>query len=140
MLYRTFNPWRQISDIQQEMNRLFDLRFRGGRHEYPPVNIWTNTDKAVVTVELPGYDKKDIDISLAGDLLRLHGSRNAPPCRDDECFQRQERIYGVFDREIKLPYAINTSNVEATYQNGILSISLRRAEQDKPRKIEIKTK
>jgi HSP20 family protein len=140
MLYRTLDPWRQINDIQREMNRLFDVRTGRKRHEYPAVNIWTDTDKAMVTAELPGYDKKDIDISLTGDLLRIHGSRKAPECKEDECFHRQERSHGVFDREIKLPFTIDQTSVEATLENGILSVSLSRAEEDKPKKIEIRSK
>ena len=140
MLYRTIDPWRQINDIQREMNRLFDASSRTSGYEYPAINIWTDTDKALVTVELPGYDKNDVDISLTGDVLRLHGSRNAPECKEDECFHRQERKYGVFDREIKLPFAINANNVEATFKNGILNFSLLRAEEYKPKKIEIQTK
>ena len=140
MLYRTIDPWRQINDIQREMNHLFDGSSRTFRYEYPAINIWTDKDKALVTAELPGYDKNDVDISLIGDMLRIHGSRKAPECKEDECFHRQERNYGVFDREVKLPYAINAKNVEANFQNGVLRISLHRAEEDKPKKIEIRTK
>ena len=140
MFYRTLDPLRQINEIQHEMNRLFDLRSRGSRFEYPAVNIWTDTDKVLVTSELPGYDKTDVDISLTGDVLRLHGSRKAPECKEDECFHRQERNYGMFDREIKLPFAIDQNSVEASFKNGVLSISLNRAEEDKPKKIEIQTK
>ena len=108
MLYRTLDPWRQINDIQREMNRLFDASSRTTRYDYPAINIWTDTDKALVTAELPGYDKNDVDISLTG--------------------------------EVKLPFAIDTKNVEAAFQSGILNISLHRAEEDKPKKIEIHTK
>jgi HSP20 family protein len=140
MLSRTLDPWRQINELQREMNRLFDVSPRGNQYEYPAINLWTDTDKALVTAELPGYDKNAVDISLTGDVLRLHGSRKAPECKEDECFHRQERNYGVFDREIKLPFAINPNNIDATFKNGILSISLSRAEEDKPKKIEIQTK
>lgn len=140
MLYRTLDPWRQINDIQREMNRLFDVRTWGGRTAYPAVNIWTDTDKAMVTVELPGYDKNNVDITLTGDVLRLHGSRKAPDCNEDECFHRQERNYGVFDREIKLPFAVDQNKVEATFRNGVLAVTFNRAEEDKPKKIDIDTK
>ena len=140
MMYRTFDPWRQMNDIQKEMNRLFDVSSGQARTRYPAINLWTNADNVMVTAELPGYEKKDVDISLTGDLLRLHGSRKAPECKDDECFHRQERNYGLFDREIQLPFTINQEKVEAEFANGILKISLPRAEQDKPKKIEIQTK
>jgi HSP20 family protein len=94
----------------------------------------------MLTAELPGYEKNDVDISLTGDLLRLHGSRKAPECKDEECFHRQERNFGVFDREIQLPFAIDQEKVDAEFANGILKINLPRAEQDKPKKIEIQTK
>jgi HSP20 family protein len=140
MLYRTFDPWRQINDIQREMNRLFEDRTVGSRYEYPAINLWTDTDKIQLTAELPGYDKKSVDISLTGDIIRIHGSRKAPECKEGECFHRQERNYGDFDREVKLPFAINPNTVNATFQNGILNISLERAEEDKPKKINIVTK
>jgi HSP20 family protein len=137
MWYRSLDPRQQLNDIQREMNRLFNVRSLANRYEYPSINIWTDTDKALLTAELPGYDKNDVDITLSGDVLRLHGSRKAPECKDDECFHRQERNYGSFDREVKLPFAVDTNQIDATFKNGILNISLNRAEEDKPKKIEI---
>lgn len=139
MLYRSLNPWRELNRIQSEMNRIFDNSWQT-RREYPAVNLWTNTDNALVTAELPGYSKDEVDIALTGDVLRIHGSRKAPECKDDECFHRQERNYGVFDREIQLPFNIDSGKVDATFANGILKIALPRAEVDKPKTIEIKTK
>ena len=139
MLYRSLNPWRELNRIQGEMNRIFDNSWQT-RREYPAINLWTNTDNALVTAELPGYSKDEVDIALTGDVLRIHGSRKAPECKNDECFHRQERNYGVFDREIKLPFNIDSGKVEATFDNGVLKISLPRAEADKPKSIEIKTK
>jgi HSP20 family protein len=139
-MYRTIDPWRQMNDLQREMNRLFDFSSNQTGTRYPAINLWTNAENVLVTAELPGYDKNDVDISLTGDLLRLHGSRKAPECKEDECFHRQERNYGLFDREIQLPFAINQDKVEAEFTNGILKIRLPRAEQDKPKKIQIKTK
>ena len=139
MLYRSFNPWRELNRIQGEMNRIFDNSWQS-RREYPAVNLWTNTDNALITAELPGYSKDDVDIALTGDVLRIHGSRKAPECKDDECFHRQERNYGVFDREIQLPFNIDSGKVDATFSNGILKIQMPRAEADKPKTIEIKSK
>jgi HSP20 family protein len=139
MIYRTFDPWRQMTDIQREMNRLFDLRSNTPRTQYPAVNLWTNADNVLVTAELPGYEKEAVDISLTGDVLRIHGSRTAPECKEEECFHRQERKFGVFDREIQLPFTVNQDKVDAEFSNGILKINLPRAEQDKPKKIKIQT-
>lgn len=140
MLYRSYDPWREIHRMQREMNRLFDNSSRQKRREYPAINLWTNADNAMVTAELPGYDKKDVDISLMGDVLRIHGSRKAPECKEEECFHRQERNYGMFDREIHLPFSINTNKVDAAFRNGILNITMPRAVENKPKKIDIQTK
>jgi HSP20 family protein len=140
MYYSSLNPWRELNRIQNEMNRIFDDSSWQSRREYPAVNLWSNADKALITAELPGYLKKDVDISLTGDVLRIHGSRKAPECKDNECFHRQERSYGVFDREIQLPFNIDSGKVNASFNNGVLTISLPRAEADKPKTIEIKTK
>lgn len=140
MYYSSLSPWRELNRIQNEMNRIFDDSSWYSRHEYPAVNLWSNADKALITAELPGYSKKDVDISLTRDVLRIHGSRKAPECKDNECFHRQERSYGVFDREIQLPFNIDSDKVDASFNNGVLTISLPRAEADKPKTIEIKTK
>ena len=139
MYYTTFNPWREMNQIQREMNRLFDLSSRQNDPEYPAVNLWTNSEHVLVTAELPGYEKNNVDITLIGNVLRLHGSRKAPECKDEECFHRQERNYGVFNREIKLPFPIHSEKIDAVFQNGVLKINLPRAEEDKPKKIDIKT-
>lgn len=139
MYYTSFNPWREINQVRRQMNRLFDNSSWRNQNEFPAVNLWTNADEAMVTAELPGYDQKDVDISLIGNILRLHGSRKAPECKDDEYFHRQERNYGVFNREVQLPFEVNANNIDAVFHNGILSIRLLRSEESKPKKIEIKT-
>ncbi len=138
MFYRSFDPWREMNRIQHEMNQLFDNPSWQKRREYPAVNVWTNSSNLLVTAELPGYDRDSVDISVTGDILRIHGSRKAPECKEDECFHRQERSYGVFNRELALPFAIDTNNIDASFRDGILSISLPRAKADIPKKIEIK--
>lgn len=140
MLYRTIDPWREINEIQREMNRLFNNSYSQNRLDYPAINLWTNADNAMVTAELPGYSKEDVDISLIYDVLRIRGSRKAPECKENECFHRQERNYGLFDREIKLPFLVDAGKIDAVFKDGILRIHMPRAEQDKPKKIDIQVK
>ena len=137
MYNRLFDPWSDANRIQRQMNRLFDNSLWPGRREFPAVNIWANEDNVIVTSELPGYEKDEVDISLVGDVLKINGTRNAPACGENDCFHRQERTYGVFSREFQLPYSIDTAKVDATFRNGVLTISLHRAEETKPKKIKI---
>jgi HSP20 family protein len=138
MWQRSFDPWREMNRIQSEMNRLFDTSSGPGMRGYPAVNLWSADDTFYVTAELPGYDPQDVNISLTADVLRIHGSRKAPECKDDECFHRQERKFGDFDREIQLPFLADSAKVNAAFENGVLTITLPRAEADKPKKIDIK--
>jgi len=137
MYNRLFDPWDEMNRVQRQMNRLFDNSFLAGRREFPAVNIWANEDNVMVTTELPGYEKENVDISLIGDVLKINGSRKAPECGEGECFHRQERNYGVFSRELQLPYAVDAAKVDALFRNGVLKISLHRAEETKPKRIKI---
>jgi len=137
MYGRPFDPWSDAYRIQRQMNRLFDNDLWPGKKEFPAVNIWANEDNVLVTSELPGYEKDEVDISLAGDVLKINGTRKAPECGENDCFHRQERNYGVFSREFQMPYAVDTTKVDATFHNGVLNISLHRAEETKPKKIKI---
>jgi HSP20 family protein len=137
-LMRGIDPWREMGRIQREMNRMFQGIGSDDRRIYPLVNIWTNPEKAIATVELPGYDSNKIDISVVADELLLKGERTAPELKKEECCHRQERREGVFERRIQLPFNVDSSKVEAEFNNGILKISLPRIEVEKPKKIQIK--
>lgn len=136
----TVDPFREIEQLQREMNRLFnDLTAASGR-DYPAVNIWTNPEAAAITAELPGYTPQDVHLSILGDTLTIKGSRPKPELKSGEQYHRQERYYGDFERSLRLPFAVDSNKVEARFKNGILQILLPRAEEDKPKKIEIKTR
>lgn len=135
----TLDPFREIDQLQRDMNRLFDGAIASNRRGYPAVNVWTNSEAAAVTAELPGYDPKDVQLSIVGDTLTIKGSRREPEFKQGDHFHRQERVHGDFERSLRLPFAINNDKVEAKFYNGILQIMLPRAEEDKPKKIEIKT-
>jgi HSP20 family protein len=128
--------------MQRELNRLYEpnLPKRVRRPvSFPAVNIWTNDDNAFVTAEVPGVEPKDIDIALVGGTLTISGSRFMEDLEDNTRYHRQERNYGKFSRSIQLPFNVNASKVEANFKDGILSITLPKAEEDKPRKISVKT-
>ncbi|MDA8100524.1 MAG: Hsp20/alpha crystallin family protein [Nitrospiraceae bacterium] len=107
--------------------------------EFPPVNMWSGSEEAVVTVELPGVDHQAVDISVAGKILTLKGSRPAEEMHEGESYHRRERWYGEFSRTIELPFAVESSKVNARFSKGILSITLPRAEAERPKKISVVT-
>lgn len=135
----TMDPVREIDRLQREMNRLFEGTTSSGRRGYPAVNIWSNPEAAAVTAELPGYDPGDVDISIVGEMLTIKGRRQQPELNNGDHYHRRERAYGDFERSLRLPFAIDSNKVEANFKNGMLQILLPRAEEDKPKKIEIKT-
>jgi HSP20 family protein len=140
--YRYPSIWHEFDRLQREMNRLSDPGlFRRVRRpaSFPAVNIWTNDDNAFVTAEVPGVDPKDIDIALVGGSLTISGSRYMEDVEENTRYHRQERSYGKFSRSIQLPFNVNASKVEANFKDGILNINLPKAEEDKPRKISVKT-
>jgi HSP20 family protein len=145
-MYRSFRRpsiWQEMDQLQREMNRLFDATSTGRVFtppSYPAINIWTNEDGQLISAEMPGVHPGDIDIDVTGDALSISGERKPDEVAKDAYFHRRERSYGSFSRTIQLPFMIDTNKVEAKFQNGVLLISLPRAEADKPKKITIKSK
>lgn len=103
----------------------------------PPVDIQETTDGYRLQAELPGLTKDDITITLENNVLRLSGERKLERDAKKENFQRIERTYGAFSRAFALPQQVNSAGVQASFENGVLTINVPKAEQAKPRKIEI---
>ncbi|MBF0321136.1 MAG: Hsp20/alpha crystallin family protein, partial [Nitrospirae bacterium] len=126
----------RLRHMQNEMQRLVSgLSERPVAQEYPSVNLWTNEDGVLVTAELPGVEAQDIDITVVGKTLTLKGARRADEAKEDECCHRGECRYGNFARSIELPYEVDGEKVGAKLDKGVLSVTLPRAEADKPKKI-----
>ncbi len=143
MYRRTSLPsiWREMDRLQHEMNRLFDRTIRGrvpGAPTYPAVNIWANDDGQVIIAEMPGVDLDDIEIDVTADTLTLSGKRARPSTDDGVQIHRAERAFGEFTRKIQLPFMVDPEKAKASFKDGILQISIPRAEADKPRKITVK--
>jgi HSP20 family protein len=140
MLWTEFNnntfidPWRDF----ERLNRMFS-RFPSQRPcEFPALNLWVDSDLSIVTTEIPGIKPDDIDISVIGKSLTLRGTRKADDLKENEAFHRRERWHGNFSKTIELPFRVETSQVKATFKKGILSITLPRVDEEKPKKIDIK--
>ena len=146
MLMRPYRGWtsprREMERLRQEMNRLFTgwpTRAQWGLAPgHPAINVWTDEDSAVVTAELAGVNRKDLEIAVEDDTLSLRGSRQPDELEEGAIYHRQERRYGGFNRSFRLPFRVDAGKVEATLLNGVLTISLPRAEADKPKSITVK--
>jgi len=137
------DPFR---DIQTEMNRLFDNFLglptatapgTGSRVWMPVVDMYETNDDLVLNFELPGVREKDISLSITGDVLTVKGEREFNhQLGDDNCLHT-ERAYGKFERSIRLPMPVQGERVRASYRDGILEVSLPKAEEVRPKEIKI---
>jgi HSP20 family protein len=105
---------------------------------YPALQVWSGQDRIALTAELPGVEIEDLEISINDDVLTLRGNKRIEEIADAR-YHRRERQCGEFTRTLRLPYRVQDDSVEATLRNGILSLSLPRAEEEMPRKIAVKT-
>jgi HSP20 family protein len=137
--YRLPTIWQEMDRVQREMNRLMSSNFPfRNAPGYPAVNVWANQEELVITAEAPGVNAEDIDVSVVGETLTLSGVRRPDEITEGTRYHRQERGYGKFVRTVQLPYIVDVERVQAEFKNGILSITMPRAEADKPRKIAVK--
>jgi len=136
---RVWSPWREMERLQQDVNRLLSKESAPYAATFPAVNIWASDQDVVVEAELPGVDPANLDITVAENILRLTGSRKPEELKPGEVSHRQERASGEFTRSFRLPYAVDSGKVDASYEKGVLTVRLPRAEADKPRKIAIRS-
>ncbi len=111
---------------------------RSRRDEFPRLNIWKNDNAVVLTAEVPGVDPADIDLNITSDKIGISGELPSRNRAEGEAYQRLERSSGKFQRQVDLPFRIDTEKVSAECRNGVLKVRLQRAEADKPRKIAVK--
>jgi HSP20 family protein len=138
--FRGLGPsWLEMDRLQREMDRLFSGVSLPFAHNFPALNVWTSEQDAVITAEIPGVDPDELDISVVDEILTLSGSRTLERLEEGETYHRQEREHGRFARTVKLPFRVNAEKVGAVYERGVLKITLPRAEEDKPKKIKIKS-
>jgi len=137
-------PFREISNLRREMDRMWEDFFGSGQVNVreglwaPSVDVSETNDAVIVKAEIPGMEAKDIDISLTGDVLTIKGEKKQETEEKEENFHRIETRYGSFSRMLRLPAAIQTDKVDATYEKGILKLVLPKKEEVKPKQIEIK--
>ena len=138
------DPFRDVTDIQGQMNRLFDnLLGRPSpmpgleRMWAPAVDMYETRDELVIGAELPGLNQKDIHLSITGDMLSIRGERQRPPDVAPDNYYRGERWWGKFERTLPLPMPVEAGKVKAAYRDGVLTVTLPKADEIKPKEIKI---
>lgn len=144
MFARIMNPFATLNELQREMNRLFDgfgPRLSGGAWmrpaTFPALNIWEDGDALYAEAEIPGVSQDDIEVYAVGNELTIKGTRK-PREGEDVAYHRRERGTGEFTRVITLPVDINAEKIQAALKDGVLTVTLPKAEEIKPRKITVK--
>ena len=140
-----FSPLARLSAFQQEVDRLFDLPVSGrpGNDEgswSPALDLHQDENNFLVRVEVPGMKKEDLALSLHEGLLTISGERRHEKANDAKAAMRNERHFGRFERLVTLPAQVDGTRVSASYEDGILTVTLPKAEAAKPRQIEIGVK
>jgi len=140
-----FSPFDRLTNLRDEINRLFDTPsgdsdrgselFTGWS---PALDVYEDKDNLIVKAELPGMKKDHIELSLHDNTLSIAGERKSerPPSEGDP--SRSERFFGRFQRTVTLPKPVDATKVNARYQDGILTVTLPKTEESKPRQIEVK--
>ena len=144
-----WDPFRDLLSIQEEMNQLFNRAYgqpsqgqsgeSTGRLWAPALDISERKDAYVVTVELPGLKPEDLDITMEDGLLTIQGERQFTSESSEQQLHRVERRYGAFRRSITLPSQVKADAIEASFDNGVLQITVPKAEEAKPKRIEVRS-
>jgi HSP20 family protein len=135
--------------MQREINRLFEDVFRGGMQAEentgksfwtPAVDIAEQQNEYVVKMELPGVNREDVKITLESNVLTIRGEKKQEKDTKEGSYHRVERSYGSFQRSFTLPTTVKSDKIDALYKDGILTVTLPKAEEAKPKQIEVKVK
>jgi len=143
-----WDPFRRLSSLRDQIDRLFDSPlstlteatqpFLSGW--LPAVDLFEDKDTVTVKAELPGMKKEEIDISLHDGVLTVSGERKAEDKYENAEVCRSERFVGRFQRSLALPSVVDAEKTKATYKDGILTVVLQKAEEAKPKQIDINVK
>ena len=139
-----WDPFRELESLQEGVNRLFQESMVRPRRDVPTARVWAppvdvmeDEDKIFVKAEIPGMKKEEIDIEMTGDTLTIKGERKFELEEKKENFVRVERSYGSFQRSFTIGVPVKAAEVKAGYKDGILEITIPKAEEVKPKKVEI---
>jgi HSP20 family protein len=140
-----WEPFREFATLQDRINRVFRDSYTGGSQDdslttssfAPAVDVYEDEHKVSLKIEVPGIDEKDIDVRVENNTLTVHGERKIEKEEKEENYRRVERQYGSFIRTFTLPTTVDTENVSANYDKGVLKITLPKKAEAKPKQIKV---
>ena len=137
---------QDFTTLGNRINRMLNDMFSSSDWQYrdsavsawvPPVDVLEEKDGIRILAELPGVKPEDVRISLEGNVLTIHGTKQQTAEERTERVHRYERSYGLFERTFTVPATVDVANIKAGYENGVLTVTLPKVEQAKPRQIEV---
>ncbi|UOD34542.1 Hsp20/alpha crystallin family protein [Deferribacteraceae bacterium V6Fe1] len=139
---KSVSPLRDVFDLQEEVNRLFDDFFLPSAQVrdfpfMPHVDISENNNQIKVKADLPGVTEKDIELTLENNILTIKGKREEEKETKEDNYYSRERVYGTFMRQVQIPKRVNADSVKAKFKNGVLEVVMDKAEEEKSKKIAI---
>jgi HSP20 family protein len=146
MTLMKWDPFKDLLSLQDKINRLFEdsltkIHFRDNELSFgawsPPVDMYETGKNIVVKMELPGMAASDFNVSVHSQNLVVKGERKFKKDVKQEKFHRVERVYGAFQRILPLPDNVDTTHIEAKFSNGVLEISIPKAEKEKTKQFKI---
>ncbi|MGQ9871723.1 Hsp20/alpha crystallin family protein [Leptodesmis sp.] len=138
-----WEPFREIETLQRQMNRLFDdllpvtREMRDGFTFIPPAEIEETADAIHLKLEIPGMDAKDLNVEVSADAVSISGERKSETKTEEKGVIRTEFRYGKFERVIPLSTRIQNNKVQAEYKDGILTLTLPKAEEEKSKVVKV---
>jgi HSP20 family protein len=141
-----WEPAREMMTLREAMDRLFDdaftrpLNLRDGGLSSPAIDMYQTDDEVVVKAALPGFKADEVQINVTGDVLTLRGETKHEEEQKDKAWHIREHRWGSFERSVALPTEVTADKAVADFENGILTITLPKAEEVKPKTITVKAK
>lgn len=148
MTMQRWEPFREVMTLRNAMDRLFEDSFvRPARvwadmdgNNILPVDVYQTKEDVVVKASLPGFKPEEVDISITGDTLTIKGEHKEEEETKDEDYLVKECRWGTFSRTMTLPVEIQSEKAEAIFENGVLKLTLPKAEEVKPKQIKVQAK
>ncbi|MBU9889046.1 MAG: Hsp20/alpha crystallin family protein [Candidatus Omnitrophica bacterium] len=143
--HRWHDPFDLLSDLQEDFGRLFSPALRtstpeGLKQLVPQLEIHEDENQFTLSIDVPGIDRKDLDISVTGNTLSVKGERSEETQKREKGYYYSERSYGSFQRSVQLPSDVESDKIAANYKDGVLELVIPKSEKSKPKQIKVDVK
>ena len=132
-----WEPWGALNEAEEEMSRLLGGTYGEASREYPPINVWSDDERALVIAQVPGIVPDELEVSVINDTVILKGSRSPEEVPAGAHYHRRERGFGRFTRSVRLPFRVAEKGVKARVHDGVVRIDVPRSADDRPHRISV---